>query len=84
MACPGSFLSEAPPGRAARSEQFCKPDAFGHHKKVSICGGLQRRVEKAGHETVVSDLTYDLRSGEPDVLDKIICPPPLSQTWPSS
>ena len=48
-------------------------DAFGHRKKRNIAEGLSEHLHhRTGEETVVSDLTYDLRSGEPDFLDKMI------------
>src|SRR5262249_3521600 len=35
----------------------------------SLADEIRRR---AGEETIVSDLTYDLRSGDPDFIDKLV------------
>jgi ATP-dependent phosphofructokinase / diphosphate-dependent phosphofructokinase len=48
-------------------------DAYGHRKKVDIGHALADEIQKrTGEETVTSDLTYDLRSGDPDAIDKIV------------
>jgi ATP-dependent phosphofructokinase / diphosphate-dependent phosphofructokinase len=48
-------------------------DAFGHRKKANIGEDLAEEVQKTlGEETIVSDLTYDLRSGSPDFVDKLV------------
>ncbi len=48
-------------------------DAYGHRKKVDIGHALAEEIQKrTGEETVSSDLTYDLRSGDPDAIDKIV------------
>ncbi|HYM13386.1 MAG TPA: 6-phosphofructokinase, partial [Bryobacterales bacterium] len=53
--------------------EYGEADAFGHRKKVNIGEALSDEVKKAtGEETIVSDLTYDLRSGEPDFVDKMV------------
>jgi 6-phosphofructokinase len=58
-------------GRAV--QEYGEPDAYGHRKKLNIAEALSDEVKRrTGSETVVSDLTYDLRSGEPDFLDKMI------------
>jgi 6-phosphofructokinase 1 len=48
-------------------------DAFGHRHKADVgetlADELKRRI---GIETVHSDLTYDLRSGDPDALDQLV------------
>ena len=54
-------------------QEYGEPDAFGHRKKFSVAEALQRRDQSSTRrETVVSDLTYDLRSGAPDFLDKMV------------
>src|ERR1700733_2686673 len=54
-------------------DEYGEADAYGHRKKVDIghalADDLQRRT---GEETIESDLTYDLRSGEPDAIDQIV------------
>lgn len=48
-------------------------DAYGHRKKVDIGHALAEEIQqRTGEETMVSDLTYDLRSGEPDSLDHLV------------
>jgi 6-phosphofructokinase 1 len=48
-------------------------DAYGHRKKVDIGHALADEIQRrTGEETVSSDLTYDLRSGDPDAIDKIV------------
>jgi 6-phosphofructokinase len=54
-------------------EEFGEADAYGHRKKVDIGQALGDEIRKrTGEETMVSDLTYDLRSGDPDALDQIV------------
>ncbi len=48
-------------------------DAYGHRKKVDIGHALAEEIRnRTGEETVSSDLTYDLRSGDPDAIDEIV------------
>jgi 6-phosphofructokinase 1 len=48
-------------------------DAYGHRKKENIGEALSDEIKKTlGEETIVSDLTYDLRSGSPDFVDKMV------------
>ena len=48
-------------------------DAYGHRKKVDIGTALAEEVRRrTGEETMVSDLTYDLRGGEPDSVDHMV------------
>jgi ATP-dependent phosphofructokinase / diphosphate-dependent phosphofructokinase len=48
-------------------------DAYGHRKKIDIGHALAEEIQRrTGEETVASDLTYDLRSGDPDAIDKIV------------
>ncbi len=50
-----------------------EPDAYGHRKKPDIGFALAEEIRlRAGIETMSSDLTYDLRSGDPDMLDKMV------------
>ncbi|MGB9402857.1 MAG: ATP-dependent 6-phosphofructokinase [Candidatus Acidiferrales bacterium] len=53
--------------------EFGEADAYGHRKKVDIGHALAEEVQRrTGVETMVSDLTYDLRSGDPDAIDQIV------------
>lgn len=52
---------------------YGEADAYGHKKKVDIGHALAGEVQRrTGEETMVSDLTYDLRSGEPDAVDTLV------------
>ncbi len=53
--------------------EYGEADAFGHKKKANVGEDLGEEVRKrTKEETVISDLTYDLRSGEADFIDKMI------------
>jgi len=53
--------------------EFGEMDAYGHRKKVDIGHALAEEMRRrTGEETMVSDLTYDLRSGEPDSIDQLV------------
>ena len=48
-------------------------DASGHLRPASIAEALKTEIaERLGEESIASDLTYDLRSGEPDFVDKLV------------
>jgi 6-phosphofructokinase 1 len=48
-------------------------DAFGHRHKANIGEALAEELRrKTGIETLASELTYDLRSGEPDSIDSLV------------
>jgi len=48
-------------------------DAYGHAKKADIGQALAEEIrQRTGEETMSSDLTYDLRSGEPDSIDELV------------
>ncbi len=48
-------------------------DAFGHKKKANVGEDLADEIHKRlKEETIVSDLTYDLRSGSPDFVDRMV------------
>ena len=54
-------------------EDFGEADAYGHRKKVDIGHALAEILhERTGEETMTSDLTYDLRSGDPDAVDQVV------------
>jgi 6-phosphofructokinase 1 len=53
--------------------EYGEPDAFGHKKKVDIGQALGDEIRKrTGNEIMLADLTYELRSGEPDSTDQIV------------
>ena len=48
-------------------------DAYGHKRKADIGQALCEEIQsRTGEDVMVSDLTYDLRSGDPDALDQIV------------
>ncbi|HEY6058760.1 MAG TPA: 6-phosphofructokinase, partial [Candidatus Limnocylindrales bacterium] len=48
-------------------------DMFGHRHKANVAEILASEVKaRTGLDTVASELTYDLRSGEPDALDTMV------------
>lgn len=52
---------------------FGEADAYGHRKKVDIGHALAEILrQQTGEETMTSDLTYDLRSGDPDAVDQVV------------
>jgi 6-phosphofructokinase 1 len=54
-------------------EEYGEADAYGHRKKVDIGDALSGEIKRiTGVESISSDLTYDLRSGEPDALDEMV------------
>jgi len=53
--------------------EYGQADAFGHRKKANVGEDLGAEIRThTKEETVISDLTYDLRSGEADFIDKMI------------
>lgn len=65
-------LSEGAEWQGYKVQEYGEPDAFGHRKKMSVGEAFGAEVQKHGEETVISDLTYELRSGEADFIDKMI------------
>jgi 6-phosphofructokinase 1 len=54
-------------------KEYGEADAFGHRKKMSVAEDLSNEIKNAtGEETIVSDLTYDLRSGSADFVDRMV------------
>jgi len=67
------ILSEGATWEGYETMYYGKEDAFGHRKKFNVGEVFSQRVqEQTGEETMVSDLTYDLRSGEADFVDKLV------------
>ncbi len=66
-------LSEGARWEGYRLQEYGEPDAYGHRKKASVAELLADEIKRrTGEETITSDLTYDLRSGEPDFVDKLV------------
>jgi 6-phosphofructokinase 1 len=66
-------LSEGASWEGYVVQEYGEPDAFGHRKKMSVGESFSEEIKKKSRqETVISDLTYDLRGGEPDFVDKMV------------
>jgi 6-phosphofructokinase len=66
-------LSEGAQWEGYHIQEYGEADAFGHRKKASVAESLSEEIKKrTKEETIVSDLTYDLRSGDPDFVDKLV------------
>ena len=66
-------LSEGAEWEGYQVTEYGEPDAYGHRKKANVGESLAEEIKKrTKEETVVSDLTYDLRSGDPDFVDKLV------------
>jgi 6-phosphofructokinase len=67
------ILSEGAEWEGYAVRHYGEADAFGHRKKANVGEDLSDEIKKASkEETIVSDLTYDLRSGDPDFVDKMV------------
>jgi len=67
------ILSEGAEWEGYTVKEYGEADSFGHRKKMSVAEDLSNEIKAAtGEETVVSDLTYDLRSGSPDFVDRMV------------
>ncbi len=66
-------VSEGAVWQGQQVADYGEADAYGHKKKVDIGHALAAEVSRrTGEDTMVSDLTYDLRSGEPDAVDTLV------------
>lgn len=66
-------MSEGATWEGRQVQEYGAADAYGHRKKVNVGEAFADEVNRiTGESTLVSDLTYDLRSGSPDFLDKMI------------
>jgi 6-phosphofructokinase 1 len=66
-------LSEGAEWQDHKLAEKGEADAYGHKKKANVGEDLSNEIQKTlGEETIVSDLTYDLRSGSPDFVDKMV------------
>ena len=67
------ILSEGAEWLGYQVREYGEADAFGHRHKANVGEDFSDEIKKAtGEETIVSDLTYDLRSGSPDFVDKMV------------
>lgn len=67
------ILSEGAEWEGYQVREYGEADAYGHRKKENVAEALSDEIKaRTGEETIVSDLTYDLRSGVPDFVDKLV------------
>jgi 6-phosphofructokinase 1 len=67
------LLSEGAQWEGYQVREYGDADAYGHRKKASVADSLADEIKRrTGEETMTSDLTYDLRSGDPDFVDKLV------------
>jgi 6-phosphofructokinase 1 len=67
------ILSEGAEWQDYTVKEYGEADAFGHRKKMSVAEDLSDEIKRTtGEETDVSDLIYDLRSGSPDFVDRLV------------
>jgi 6-phosphofructokinase len=67
------ILSEGARWKGYEVKEYGEADAFGHRHKFSVAEAFSDAIiARTKAETVVSDLTYDLRSGAPDFLDNLV------------
>jgi len=67
------ILSEGAEWEGYTVKEYGEADAFGHRKKMSVAEDLSNEIKSSvGEETIVSDLTYDLRSGSADFVDRMV------------
>ncbi len=67
------IASEGAMWKGGSVAEYGEADAFGHRKKVDVGQALSDEIKRrAGEDTITSDLTYDLRSGEADSFDHMI------------
>src|SRR5229473_8626085 len=67
------IVSEGAQWEGYKMQEYGEPDAYGHRKKASVAESLADEIKRrTGEETIASDLTYDLRSGDPDFIDKLV------------
>ena len=67
------LLTEGAEWEGYQLREYGEPDAYGHRKKASVAESLADEIKRrTGEQTMTSDLTYDLRSGDPDFVDKLV------------
>ena len=67
------LASEGAMWTGGQLKEYGEADAFGHRKKEDVGQALSTEIKKrTGFDTIISDLTYDLRGGEPDVTDEMV------------
>ena len=66
-------LSEGAEWEGYQVQEYGEADAYGHRKKASVAEALAEEIKRrTSEDAMTSDLTYDLRSGDPDFVDKLV------------
>jgi 6-phosphofructokinase 1 len=66
-------VSEGARWKQGTVEEYGEADAYGHRKKADIGHALGQEIKtRTKQEIMESDLTYDLRSGDPDAIDQLV------------
>jgi 6-phosphofructokinase 1 len=66
-------ISEGAIWKGGELQRIGRADAYGHRKKENVGEALGEAITRiTGLQTRPQDVTYDLRSGNPDAFDKII------------
>lgn len=67
------IVAEGAIWKGAALSEVGEPDAFGHRRKADVGEALAEEIHRrTGEEVLVSELTYDLRSGDPDAFDRMV------------
>jgi 6-phosphofructokinase len=67
------IASEGAMWRGGELHEFGEADAYGHRRKEDVGFALVEEIKhRTGEEAVNSELTYELRAGEPDSLDQMV------------
>ena len=69
------LLSEGAAWEGYQVQEYGEADDFGHRKKMNVgevFADKAKAISKGTLEPIISDLTYDLRSGAPDFTDKLV------------
>ena len=67
------ICSEGAIWKGGESKEYGPPDAYGHRKKANVGEALAEAIARiTGLSTRMQDVTYDLRSGSPDAIDKVV------------
>jgi len=68
-----AILSEGAEWKGYSLREYGEADGFGHRKKGNVGEDFGQEVRaRTKEETVISDLTYELRSGEATFMDKMV------------
>jgi 6-phosphofructokinase 1 len=68
-----AIAAEGAVWRGGEIAEYGPADSFGHKHKANIAEVLASEIQsRSGQETLASELTYDLRSGDPDAVDAMV------------